>query len=109
RTTSNKTALKRELQRIKALDMDALKTYVRLPNTYQRQANNFAHKMGIPTFSHFFYPSLAFGQDDMSHLSATQRWAFSHTVSDGGFSYKDVLKLATASKMAITTTPFGAT
>lgn len=109
RTTSNKTALKRELERVKALDMDALKTYVRLPNTYQREANSFAHEMGIPTFSHFFYPSLAFGQDDMSHLSATQRWAFSHTVSDGGFSYNDVLKLATASKMAITTTPFGAT
>lgn len=109
RTTSNKRALRHELNRIKALDMNALKTYVRLPNEYQIIANKFAHRLGIPTFSHYFYPSLGFGQDDMAHLSATQRWEFSHTVSAGGFTYADVVKLAVASKMAITTTPFAST
>ncbi|MGH3095809.1 MAG: amidohydrolase family protein [Streptosporangiales bacterium] len=107
RTTENEATLRRELARIGALDVDGVKTYVRLPNKFQKQAIKAAHELGVPTFSHYFYPSMAFGQDDMSHLSATQRWEFSHTQSPGGYTYGDVVKLAVASKMAITTTPFG--
>jgi len=106
RTTSNEKMFTNELSRIFALDMDQLKTYVRLPFELQLRANDAAHERGLPTFSHYFYPSLGFGQDDMSHLSATQRWEFSHTKSLGGHTYQDVIDLATASKMAITNTPF---
>lgn len=109
RTTENEKVLKREMNRAKALDVDAIKTYVRLPNRLQKMANKMAHDMGLPTFSHYFYPSLAFGQSDMSHLSATQRWEFSHTTTPGNHTYRDVIKLADASGMAITNTPFGAT
>ena len=106
RTTANKKMFSNELSRIFALGMDQLKTYVRLPNDYQKRAIEAAHDNGLPTFSHYFYPSLAFGQDDMAHLSATQRWEFSHTEEASGKTYQDVIDLATASKMAITNTPF---
>lgn len=109
RPTANETMLERELDRIEALDADILKTYVRLPNAFQAQAIKAAHDMGIPAYSHYFYPSLAFGQDGMSHVSATQRLGFSRTESFGGHIYNDVRKLASQSGMTITTTPFSNT
>lgn len=105
RPTTSMEALDRELERVKPFDYDLIKTYVRLPNDQQAHVIKFAHDLGIPTFSHYFYPSMAFGQDGASHITATQR-GFSRTVSPGGNAYDDVIKLAGASGMSITTTLF---
>jgi len=105
RPTTNMDALEREIERAKAFDYDLIKTYVRLPNDFQAYVINIAHNMGIPTFSHYFYPSMAFGQDGTSHISATQR-GFSRTVSQNGYAYEDVIKLSAASGMSMTSTLF---
>ncbi|MGH3504100.1 MAG: amidohydrolase family protein [Nocardioidaceae bacterium] len=109
RTTLNKKMLRREISRHRALDTDILKTYVRAPNHIQARAIKAAHRLGIGAYSHYFYPSMAFGQDGMTHLSATQRLGYSRTRSNGSESYADIIKLATASKMSITATPFSNT
>lgn len=109
RTTTSEKMLRLELSRHRALDTDILKTYVRLPNNYQKEAIRAAHRMGIGAYSHYFYPSMVFGQDGMSHLSATQRLGYSRTLSHSANSYEDVVKLAVASKMSITATPFSST
>lgn len=105
RPTTTSEAVDRELKRAEALDYDILKTYVRFPNDHQSQVIDFAHKMGIPTFSHYFYPQMDYGQDGTSHVSATQR-EFSRTMSPGGNAYEDVTKLAGASGMSMTSTLF---
>lgn len=105
RPTTSSEAVNRELERAEALDYDILKTYVRFPNDHQSQVIDFAHKMGVPVFSHYFFPSMAFGQDGTSHVSATQR-GFSRTMSPEGNAYEDVTKLADASGMSMTSTLF---
>jgi Tol biopolymer transport system component/imidazolonepropionase-like amidohydrolase len=106
RPTTSLEAVKREVERAKSLDVDLLKTYVRLPNDHQEYVINAAHEMGIPAFSHYFFPSMAFGQDGTSHISATQRLGFSRTVSPSGYAYEDVVKLAGESGMSVTSTLF---
>ncbi|WP_338450063.1 DPP IV N-terminal domain-containing protein [Niallia oryzisoli] len=106
RPTTSLDAVKREVERAESLDVDLLKTYVRLPNDYQAYVIDAAHKIGIPAFSHYFFPSMAFGQDGTSHISATQRLGFSRTVSPSGYAYDDVVKLAGESGMSVTSTLF---
>lgn len=106
RPTTSMEALKRELERAKALDYDLIKTYVRFPNNHQAYVIEEAHKMGIPVFSHYFFPSMAFGQDATSHMSATQRLGFSRTISEGGYAYQDVIRLMANSEMGMTSTLF---
>jgi len=105
RTTTSTGAVERELERAKALDYDILKTYVRFPNNHQSKVIDHAHEMGIPTFSHYFYPQIDYGKDGTSHVSATQR-EFSRTMSPGGNAYEDVIKLLGASGMSMTSTLF---
>lgn len=109
RPTTNMEALKRELERAEALDVDVLKTYVRLPNDHQAYVINTGHNLGIPTFSHYFFPSMAFGQDAMSHISATQRLGFPRSQSPSGYAYEDVIKLAGSSGMSVTSSMFART
>jgi len=109
RPASDQAELERELGRIGALDYDILKTYVRLPYAFQAQAIDFGHRRGLPSFSHYWYPPVAFGQDGISHITATQRLGFSRTQSPGGFAYEDVIRTASASKMAMMSTLFSAT
>lgn len=72
RPTRDMSDLRRELSRIRSMHPDVLKTYVRLPYDRQRTAIAFGHSLGLPTFSHYWYPSVAFGQDGISHITATQ-------------------------------------
>ncbi|SDI29526.1 Imidazolonepropionase [Alteribacillus persepolensis] len=105
RPTTSEEALNRELERAESFDVDLLKTYVRMQNDHQAQVIDFAHDLGVPAFSHYFYPSMAYGQDGTSHISATQR-GFSRTVSPDRIAYDDVIELAGASGMSVTSTLF---
>jgi Tol biopolymer transport system component len=96
-----------ELGRVKALDYDLLKTYVRLPHAMQQEAVRFAHEqLGIPLTSHYMLPGIAYGMDGMSHVSATARLGFAYTRSAGGISYADMRKLFAVSGMFDISTPF---
>jgi imidazolonepropionase-like amidohydrolase len=106
RPTTSGEGLGRELSRVRALDYDIFKTYVRLPYEFQAPAIAAAHRLGLPTFSHYYYPPIAFGQDGTSHVSATQRLGFSRTESESVLAYEDVIKLAAASKMSLSSTLF---
>jgi Tol biopolymer transport system component len=105
RADPNTTALSRTLSRLGALKPDMLKTYVRLPNSYEQTAIAAGHEMGIPSFSHYFWPALAFGQDGTSHW-ATQRLGYQLPVSNNTVAYNDTIQLYARSGMAITNTPF---
>jgi Tol biopolymer transport system component len=105
RADPDTTALYRDLGRLGALKPDMLKTYVRLPNTYEQVAIDAGHAMGIPSFSHYFWPALAFGQDGTSHW-ATQRLGYQLPVSNDTVAYDDTIQLYGQSGMAITNTPF---
>jgi Tol biopolymer transport system component len=109
RPTRNMAELRRELRRLRSLRPDALKTYVRLPYDRQRRAIAFGHALGVPTFSHYWYPPVAFGQDGISHITATQRLGFSRTQSPSGFAYQDIYRTAARSKMSMTSTLFAST
>jgi Tol biopolymer transport system component len=108
RPTTNGADLTRELSRARPFDYDIFKTYVRLPYDRQARAIAAAHRMGIPAFSHYFYPSIDFGQDGISHITATQRLGFSRTQTTSHRSYQDVIRLAAASGMSMTSTLFSA-
>lgn len=105
RADPNMTALSRDLSRIAKLSPDILKTYVRLPNSYEQIAIQAGHELGIPSFSHYFWPALAFGQDDTTHW-ATQRLGYQLAVSNDTIAYDDTIQLYGRSGMAITNTPF---
>jgi len=109
RPVRTRAELERELDRVRALDYDILKTYVRLPYTFQARAIDVGHDLGLPSYSHYWYPPVAFGQDGISHITATQRLGFTRTQSPSGFAYEDVVRTATASRMAMISTLFSAT
>jgi Tol biopolymer transport system component len=105
RADPNMTTLQRTLGRLAALKPDMLKTYVRLPNSMEQIAINAGHQMGVPSFSHYFWPALEFGQDGTSHW-ATQRLGYQIATSNGGIAYDDTIQLYGQSNMSITNTPF---
>ena len=82
-----------------------LKTYVRLPNSYEQIAIQAGHTLGIPSFSHYFWPALEFGQDGSSHW-ATQRLGYQIATSNNTVAYDDTIQLYARSGMSITNTPF---
>ncbi|MFL5864218.1 MAG: amidohydrolase family protein [Solirubrobacteraceae bacterium] len=109
RSDPNLFSLKTALRRIAKLNPDMLKTYVRLPNSYEKIAIQVGHEIGVPSFSHYFWPALAFGQDGTSHW-ATQRLGYQIAVSNDSIAYNDTIQLYARSGMSITNTPFsGAT
>jgi hypothetical protein len=98
--TTSEAQLQREFQRLHALDFDFLKLYVRLPYSWHKKGDDFAHNvMGVQTASHYLLPAVAIGNDGMSHVSATARtgWAYSRSLT--GFSYSDVQQLEAESGM----------
>jgi Tol biopolymer transport system component len=105
RADPDMAALTRDLGRLKKLGPDMLKTYVRLPNSYEKIAINAGHQMGVPSFSHYFWPALEFGQDGTSHW-ATQRLGYQLATSNNSVAYDDTLALYAQSDMSITNTPF---
>jgi hypothetical protein len=105
RADPNPAALSRDLSRIAALNPDVLKTYVRLPNSYEKVAIEAGHALGIPSFSHYVWPALGLGQDGTSHW-ATQRLGYQIATSNNTVAYDDTIQLYAQSGMSITNTPF---
>jgi Tol biopolymer transport system component len=105
--TTSEAQLHREFNRLKALDFDFVKLYVRLPYAWAEQGIQFAHsQMGVETASHYLLPAVSLGEDGMSHLSATARtgWAYSRSLT--GVSYSDVRALLAQSGMWTISTTF---
>jgi hypothetical protein len=105
--TTSEAQLHREFNRLKDLDFDFVKLYVRLPYTWAEQGVQFAHsQMGVETASHYLLPAVSLGEDGMSHLSATARtgWAYSRSLT--GVSYSDVRTLLAQSGMWTISTTF---
>ena len=105
--TTSEAQLQREFTRIKGLDFDMVKLYVRLPFAWAAKGIDFAHtQMGVDTASHYLLPAVALGEDGMSHVSATARtgWAYSRSLT--GRSYGDVHKLLVDSGMWTISTTF---
>ena len=98
--TTSQAQLQREFLRLKALDFDFVKLYVRLPFNWAEQGIQFAHtQMGVETASHYLLPAVSLGEDGMSHISATARTGYAYSRSFTGVSYSDVRTLLTQSKM----------
>jgi hypothetical protein len=90
---------------LKALDFDLIKLYVRLPYAWMQKGDVFAHQeMGVETASHYLLPAVAFGNDGMSHISATARTGYAYSRSFTGVSYEDVRKMLSESGMFTITT-----
>jgi Tol biopolymer transport system component len=105
--TTSEAQLHREFERLKALDFDFIKFYVRLPYTWAAEGAKFGHEqMGVQSASHYLLPAVDLGEDGMTHISATARtgWAYSRSLT--GRSYEDVHKLLVDSGMWTITTTF---
>lgn len=104
RADPNQSALNTDLGRLGKLKPSILKTYVRLPNSMEQTAIKAGHVLGIPSFSHYFWPALGFGQDGSSHW-ATQRLGYQIAVSNDNVAYQDTIQLYARAGMSITNTP----
>jgi hypothetical protein len=105
--TTSEAQLHREFERLKALDFDFVKLYVRLPYTWAEQGIQFAHsQMGVETASHYLLPAVALGEDGMSHVSATARTGWAYSRSLNGVSYSDARALMGTSGMWTISTTF---
>jgi hypothetical protein len=103
--TTSEAQLHREFERLKALDFDFIKLYVRLPFTWAEQGVQFAHnQMGVETASHYLLPAVSLGEDGMSHISATSRTGYAYSRTFVGHSYSDVRTLMLESGMWTMTT-----
>ena len=96
--------LARSLHRVEVLGLDFIKTYVRLPDHWQRDVVAFAHGIGIPVSSHELYPAVAYGSDHVEHIGGTSRRGYQPKVTALGHSYDDVIRLLVDSGMGITAT-----
>ena len=93
-----------ELQRSAVLGYDFIKTYVRMPDYFQRRVTSFAHEHGIPVSSHEIYPAAAYGVDAVEHMSATSRRGFSPKLTGLNLDYDDVVQILSKSGMSMTPT-----
>ena len=90
---SNPAQLEMELQRDRVLQVDVIKSYVRMPEIQQKRIIEFAHSIGIPSSSHEVYPAAALGSDGTEHITGTSRRGFSPKVATLQRSYEDVALL----------------
>jgi Tol biopolymer transport system component len=91
RGISNLAQLPIEESRMRGLDYDYLKTYVRTSAEVKRRMVDAAHRFGIPVGTHLMSPGFYVGVDGTAHLAATQRLGYARTVTDNaGLSYADV-------------------
>ncbi len=105
--TTSEAQLHRELGRLKALDFDFVKLYVRLSFAWAAEGAKFGHEqMGVQSAGHYLLPAVDLGEDGMTHISATSRngWAYSRSLT--GRSYEDVHKLLVESGMWTISTTF---
>ncbi|MFD7702157.1 amidohydrolase family protein [Streptomyces caelestis] len=100
--------LQRTLERVTALDVDFVKTYVRAPGWAMAEAAEAAHRLGVPCGSHLCSPGRAAGQDLTTHLQATQRLAYGHATTPTGYLHQDLLQQYADGSFALIATPFTA-
>ena len=86
------------------LQLDLIKTYVRLPDAVQRRVIEDAHAIGLPVTSHELYPGVAYGADGVEHVRGTSRRGYSTKVTQLNRSYQDVVELLARSGMTLTPT-----
>ncbi|MEM7017968.1 MAG: amidohydrolase family protein, partial [Pseudomonadota bacterium] len=96
--------LDRAIERTRLLQLDFIKTYVRLPDEWQKRVVDAAHAMGIPTSSHELFPAVSHGMDHVEHIGGTSRRGYQPKVSQTGHVYGDVIELLAKSQMGITPT-----
>jgi len=96
--------LKRELERGIDYQYDLFKTYIRLPNAFQKTIVEEAHRNGIFVTSHDLYPATAYGVDGIEHLSAPTKTGTSSRLSDLGRVYEDGVALIVESGAYLTPT-----
>jgi len=96
--------LDQELDRASALGVDFFKTYVRLPDAYQKKVVDYAHARGKPVTSHELYPGVGFGIDGIEHLTGTSRRGYTPKQSSTARAYKDVVDLIARSGVTLTPT-----
>ncbi|MBI1765714.1 MAG: PD40 domain-containing protein [Acidobacteria bacterium] len=92
------------LQRARVLEYDLIKTYVRMPDLWQKKIAATAHQMGVPTSSHELWPAASYGMDAVEHQSATSRRGYSPKLSLIGRGYDDVVQILAQTKMNYTPT-----
>jgi hypothetical protein len=90
---SSPAHLEMELQRAKDLELDLLKSYVRLPDLQQKRMVEFAHSIGIPVATHEIYPAAFVGVDSTEHTDATSRRGYSPKIATLQRSYEDVIQI----------------
>ncbi len=103
-SVSTPAHLDMELERAKVLGYDFMKTYVRMPDYFQRKTTEFAHANGIPVSSHEIYPATAYGVDAVEHMSATSRRGYSPKLTALNRDYDDVVGILAKSGMSMTPT-----
>jgi Tol biopolymer transport system component/imidazolonepropionase-like amidohydrolase len=96
--------LDQELDRASTLGVDFFKTYVRLPDRFQRRVVDYAHAHNKPVTSHELYPAVAYGIDGIEHLVGTSRRGYTPKQSSTAHAYKDVIDLIAKSGVTLTPT-----
>lgn len=92
------------LQRARVLEYDLIKTYVRLPDVWQKKVAAASHQMGVPTSSHEIWPAAGYGMDAVEHNGATSRRGYSPKTTMLSRSYDDVVQILAQTKMNYTPT-----
>ncbi|HEX4947116.1 MAG TPA: LpqB family beta-propeller domain-containing protein [Blastocatellia bacterium] len=92
------------LQRARILEFDLIKTYVRLPDLWQRKVTAAAHQMSVPTSSHEIWPAAGYGMDAVEHNGATSRRGYSPKTTALSRSYDDVVQILARPGMNYTPT-----
>ena len=96
--------LEKYMERMTTLGVDMIKTYVRMPDLWQKRVVGIAHANGLPVSSHEIFPAAAYGTDQVEHLSGTSRRGFSPKQSARKIGYGDLAGVLSASGMTITPT-----
>ncbi|MBT9190417.1 PD40 domain-containing protein [Zobellia russellii] len=96
--------MKLEMKRAEKLGYDLIKTYVRMPDSIQKEITMAAHKIGIPVSSHEIFPSTKYNVDAVEHIRGTSRRGYSMKQSQLNRTYDDVIQLIAQSGMNITPT-----
>ena len=101
---ASEAQLDAELERASALGVDFFKTYVRLPDAFQKHVVEYAHARGKPVTSHELFPAVAFGIDGIEHLAGTSRRGYTPKQSTAARAYRDVIDLIARSGATLTPT-----
>jgi hypothetical protein len=104
RAVTDMNQMNLELSRVRELDYDFLKMYVRTPSDILARGAQTAHEFGIPAATHLFSPGFFVGLDGTTHLAATQRLGWASTESATTSTYADVVEVYGAGKRSVGTT-----